>query len=600
MTVITHLSIQGLAIIDQLEIDFAPGFNVITGETGAGKSILIRALNFLTGGKASPDAVRRGFEAATVVGEFEVPAEHPVHAALEELGLRVGEKREPFALLLRRQVHAKGRSQAWINDTPVAVHSLRAVGTALLDVFAQHENQRLLNPNAHTDYVDSFLSDSALREKVVALAGRCEDGIRALTEKLELLLKTVEQRDYLEFRKHELEKFAPSLEDHRNVQNYCDGAEKARRERDPLARALGLLEDSESGVSAAQSLRDAARALASLGEGFESLRDRLAQSAAEAEDISFELGKRLNAMELDEEALEVNQQRLFQYQEMFRKHGVKDAEGLEAQYQRLAAQMGEVENAEGSLNALLAQLDQDARALTRACAVLATARLQAAETIKTEVEKELSELHMPGAVFQAEFHAVKSPPAEIPTAVLSAEQNKAWLALQARLSGIGAGGSEKAEFHLSANPGEPPMPLAKVASGGELSRIMLALKKALAADADTCVLVFDEIDTGISGRVADVVGRKMAELSQRFQVLCISHLPQVAVHADAHFLVTKKGRGERTESSIVPLSREESAKEIARLLSGEDVSSSSLANAKSLIAVAHKRKKQTQGASVKP
>jgi len=175
---------------------------------------------------------------------------------------------------------------------------------------------------------------------------------------------------------------------------------------------------------------------------------------------------------------------------------------------------------------------------------------------------------------------------------MSPELVPRWEKVRKVLAGLSEYGAEKAQFYLSANPGEPPMPLSRVASGGELSRIMLALKKALAADAETCVLVFDEIDSGISGRVADVMGRKMRELTESFQVICISHLPQVAVYADSHFLVTKKGKGDRTQSSIVPLSKQESAEEIARLLSGQDVSASSLANAKTLIASAKAAKKK--------
>ncbi|MBY0371797.1 DNA repair protein RecN [bacterium] len=591
---ITRLSIQGLAIIDSLEIDFTPGFNVITGETGAGKSILIRALGFITGGKVSPDTVRRGSESATVVGEFEVPKDHYVKALLTELGIE-----SDGSILVRRQVHAKGRSQAWVNDVPVAVQSLKTIGTALLDVFAQHENQRLLNPNAHTDYVDSFLKDPKLRENVASAGRECQQILGDLREKLEGLLERGKQSDYLAFRLQELQAFEPSVEDFNSIQEYCEQAEASRRGRDTVALSLAALEPAD-GAAVSEALRESSKALAGLRGPFEALRDRLGACAAEAADLSFELGRLLSGMDFDEQRLEECQQRLFGYQDLFRKHGVREVEALVEQFSLLGKDQAEFDGVQQVLGVLVDSLIKAASRLKKGSAALSTARLQAAQTIKAEVESELADLHMPGSVFQAEFSDAPGMPTALDTVGLETELVARWKKAQGALAGLSAQGAESAQFFLSANRGEPPMPLAKVASGGELSRIMLALKKALAADAETCVLVFDEIDTGISGRVADVVGRKMAELSARFQVLCISHLPQVAVHADSHFLVTKKGTGERTESSIVPLTAEQSAKEIARLLSGEKMSSTSLANAKNLIAVAHKRKKKPQGAEVKP
>jgi DNA repair protein RecN (Recombination protein N) len=585
---ITQLSIQGLAIIDTLQIDFATGFNVITGETGAGKSILIRALNFLTGGKASPDVVRSGWQAATVSGEFVVPRAHKSVAQLAELGIEL-EQGPSVTLLLRRQVQSKGRSQAWINDIPVALPSLRVVGHSLLDVFAQHENQKLLNAGDHVDYVDSFLDSPGLREAVRTAGRLCNQTLATLTELLEGALDKQRQSDYLSFRHEELKKFEPSQHDFETIEAYCRQAEGFRKHRDPVAGALALLEGSDGAEPPSGVIREVGKALAGVTEGA-ALRERVLACARELDDVGFELGRILAGMEFDEQRLEQCQERLYGYQDLFRKHSVRDIEALMTQAQSIAAELGGLSNIEERLEEEVTRLEVAARQLKAAAEKLSVARMQAAQAIKEDVERELEELHMRGSVFQAEFTAVRRELPALPG--MAPELARRWEKLQAVLAGVSEHGAEKAQFFLSANPGEPPLPLSRVASGGELSRIMLALKKALAADAETCVLVFDEIDSGISGRVADVMGRKMRELTENFQVICISHLPQVAVYADSHFLVTKKGKGDRTQSSIVPLSKQESAEEIARLLSGRDVSASSLANAKTLIASAKATKKK--------
>ncbi len=585
---ITHLSIQGLAIIDSLQIDFTNGFNVITGETGAGKSILIRALNFLTGGKVTADAVRTGWDAATVSGEFVVPREHRVVNVLEQIGIPL-EPGPQLVLLLRRQLHAKGRSQAWVNDTPVTLPSLRAVGITLVDVFAQHENQRLLNPNEHITYVDSFLDDSALRDSVRRLGRECNEKVQALASSLRSFEDKKRQSDYLSFRAQELRNFDPSSEDFTSVRDFCESAEGFRKTRDPMARALGVLEAEQGSEAPSHLVREAAKSLAQFQLTEPVCRDlhqRLLVCASELDDVSFELGRLLSSMEFDEGKLEQSQERLFGYQELFRKHSVREVGDLVQQLQTLESELSLLSSMDKKLSADLAALHASALALVDACDNLTVARFQAAQIIASEVERELADLHMPGSIFQAEFHPVDRALPELDWTGFDPALVRQWEKVSSLLEGVSESGAQKAHFLLSANPGEPPLPLSRVASGGELSRIMLALKNALATDAETCVLVFDEIDSGISGRVADVVGKKMRSLSKAVQVLCISHLPQVAVYADAHFLVTKKGKGDRTQSSIVPLTKEESAREIARLLSGREVSTSSLANAKNLIASA--------------
>ena len=345
---ITHLSIQGLAIIDTLQIDFASGFNVITGETGAGKSILIRALNFLTGGKAAADSVRSGWDAATVAGEFVVPREHRVLAVLEEIGIPL-ENSGSVQLLLRRQLHAKGRSQAWVNDTPVTLPSLRRVGSTLVDVFAQHENQRLLNPNAHVEYVDTFLQEPKLREEVKILGRQTQEQLQSLVGALRDVENRQKQSDYLSFRAEELRKFSPSVAEYETVREFCSQAENFRKTRDPLAQALALLEGGEQAESPSQMIRESAKHLTQpalwLGE-LAPLRDRILACAGELDDVNFELGRLLSGMDFDEEKTERYEERLYGYQELFRKHSVREISALVVQLENLESELAQLGNQE--------------------------------------------------------------------------------------------------------------------------------------------------------------------------------------------------------------------------------------------------------------
>jgi DNA repair protein RecN (Recombination protein N) len=587
---ITHLQIEGLAIIESLSIDFSAGFNVITGETGAGKSILIRALNFLTGGKANADTVRQGCSAASVTGQFWVPKGHRALAVLDALAIAF-EDNDGGDILVRRQLTNKGRSQAWINDVPVTSLSLRQLGLTLVDVFAQHENQRLMDPNQHISYIDDFLENSDTRNRLDDLFRACQKRLIEIETMLEAYYLRSRSKDYFSFRLEELDKFSPSNQDFEKVAALSQGAESILSVREVISSAVQALEGNDDTPSSSAVMKEIARQLSQLGPESlgplahkgEELKSLALEICHSLDSLNYELSRFASEFDVDEKELEEAQQRMYGYQDLFRKHSVKDALGLMAETERLRFEMEFVENAEGELGDSLTQLRDLARDLKTTSDSLTKLRMKAAKAIKKAVESELHELAMPGAILSVEFNPVRRPPTELNLEFFGEEIKTLWQSSSEILTGVSERGAEKGQFLLASNPGEPSLPLNRVASGGELSRIMLALKKALVADAETCVLVFDEIDSGISGRVADVVGKKMRELANVFQVICISHLPQVAVYADTHFLVAKAGKAKRTETSIVRLSAEESAGEIARLLSGAEVSKVSLANAKSLI-----------------
>lgn len=595
---ITSLQIQGLAIIESLHIDFSPGFNVITGETGAGKSILIRALNFLIGTKASSEAVRKGFDSATVIGEFYLSEEHQAISVLRDLSIPFEIENGKVSLLVRRVLNVSGRSSAWINDTSVSLQGIRDVGMSLIDVFGQHENQKLLNPKWHLKYVDSFLEKKELKDEYRVLYQQAHEKLSEIEHTVSEFLTHQKDQDYIRFRLEELKDFAPEKADYEECLQISKTSGSGTKIKESLSKAVECLENEESG-SLSSRLWETAKVLShsvleeSLPTEIPALRTEAQELAEKVETLSFSLTKLLGSVDIDEEALERAEKRVFGYQSLLRKHGAKEIEDLLLEMQRLQTLSSSLEAVSLTLLKELKELEKMTDALKTLALGLSKARMKAALFIKRSVERELSDLSMNGARFDTHFNEIAKNTKDIPFEHFDAALKEVWEEASSRLAGLSAEGQEEGEFLLASNPGESTLPLARIASGGELSRIMLALKKAIATDAQTCVLVFDEIDTGISGRIADVVGQKMQELSDGFQVICISHLPQVAVYADTHFLVKKEEKGEkakRTESSIIRLSPDDSAREIARLLSGENVSKLSLANAEHLISQAKERK----------
>ncbi len=587
---LTSLDIHGLAIIDALSIEFDDGFNVITGETGAGKSILIKALGLLLGAKASAEAVRAGVDVATVSGAFDIPDSHPSLGLLDERDIPVERDGDGATLLVRRSVNSKGRSKAWINDIPITVATLRDFGAALIDIFGQHENQRLLDPSQHTGYVDQFLAKRDTLDAVRARFSECTDALRDLARTAEDFRARRRDADYLTYRSDELDTFDPSREDFERVSDLCRNAGGAMRTREKLAEAQALLDEGAGGDPVSQPVWQVARALGNLADAgspsARELSEEAADLASRLDDLSFRVGSEATGLDVDESELTAAQERLAGYQDLVRRFAVSDVDGLVEERERLRGELDFLESASAEAREIADRLADRARSLQASAKKLTTARKKAVASLVKKIETELHELAMPGAELDVVLEPVERNVAELDLDLFGDDVTKLHAEATAILATTGEHGAESAVIRLASNAGEPAHPIHKIASGGEISRIMLAIKKGLAAGADTCILVFDEIDTGISGRVADVVGRKMRELGQGFQVLCISHLAQVAAHGDTHFQVEKLGKAGRTETTIRRLTKKESEEAIARLLSGKEVSKTSLANARTLIAKA--------------
>lgn len=583
---LTQLHIQGLAIIDSLSIQFSSGFNVITGETGAGKSILIKALSLLLGAKANSETVRHGRESATVSGLFETYSDHPSVAVLKKYAIPVDIAPDSIQILVRRTINNSGRSLAWINDFPVTVAVLKEFGAALIDIFGQHENQRLLNPTTHTFYLDQFLKDKRSLEAYREAYLNTQETIKTLSNLIDQYFNTTRDHDYILYRYQALNDFNPEIHDYEEITALC----KMSREKMSVVKTLELSQDifeqGAGGNPLSSKVWDIARTLdkiQTLAPETQSIADEAKVIANRLDDLSYELGKILAKLDFDETKLEASQERLARYQEFFRKLSVSGILELITEKERLKSELEFAESASNSIDEMLRRLAVDVEKLRLAAFSLTQSRSVAKRIVCERAERELRELAMPGAKLEVEFTSAQRDLPNLNMRPFGSENETLWHAIATKLIDLGEFGAEKAQFFLSTNEGEPLHPLHKTASGGEVSRIMLALKKALADGADTCILVFDEIDTGISGRVADIVGRKMRELSKTIQVICISHLPQVAAYADSHFLVHKIGSKKRTESTIDRLSLTRSEEEIARLLSGQEVTTSSLANARALI-----------------
>lgn len=587
---LTNLTIQGLAIIDSLSIDFSQKLNVITGETGAGKSILIKALSMVLGVKASADMVRNGREQAVVSASFMIPAQHAIRQMLGDLGVLDAAVDGEELLLVRRSINTKGRSQQWINDLPVTQQALKDVGYHLIDIFSQHENQRLLDPHQHVHFIDQFITRKALEEYEHTYQTSQED-LKSLRKLVATFQERLKAKDFLEFRIQELAAFGPSAEDWQRVSELGHKVKDSLKLKNLFDKLQTILDSGSGGESLGRALWEAKRlvdkertshaSLVSLGEECGTL-------AAQLDDMSYRLGVMGKDFELDESEIELAEQRVAGYQDLFRKLGVPGIDALLAEEARLRGEIEFLDTALLDVAEKVEHLHDIGQRLQKQAKHLSELRHQAVGLIKKAMTKEMKELNMSGAQLDIEFAPVTHPVAALGLEGLVSPPVLQKLAnIHAIMSELGRHGAESAQILLSANPGEALKPLHKIASGGEISRIMLALKKVFSAGAETCVLVFDEIDSGISGKAADMVGLKIKELSRGFQVICISHLAQVAAYADSHFLVEKSTKAGRTESRIVRLSEEQSAEEIARLLSGAEITKPSLDNAKMLVKKAH-------------
>lgn len=561
------LYLENIALIEKLGIELFPGFNVLTGETGAGKSIIIDAVNFVLGERTSRDLIRNGAARAKVEAVFNLNEGDAAFAALDALGIEC----DGNELILSRELSAAGRNACRVNGTLVPVASLKSVSDTLVDIHGQHEHQALLDAENHISYLDAYCHAESLPiiEKIDAIVSR----------RNELMLKRNSGFSSQREREREMDMLRYQIEEiaSANLEAWEEerlNAEKtvllnAERIRTALETAHMALSGAEEGsaLSAIDTARRSMRDIAALNKDYEALGDKIEELYYAAEDISFVLRDTSENVESDMQRLEEIEQRLKLISDLKRKYG-RTVEDVIDFGKDAETKLNELENAEALAAELDAKLDKLKAEYNVAADELSKVRRAAGDRLKRDVLNELKDLGMAKAMFDVALSDASG-----------GEPRK--------------GGRETAEFMLSANPGEPLKPLERVASGGELSRIMLCFKSIFADNDRVPTLIFDEIDTGISGRTAAVVGEKMLGIAKKHQVICVTHLAQIAALADAHLMVRKYDDGKNTFVETRQLNEEEKVQRIAQMMDGESDSPSALTHARELIARADKIKEKT-------
>lgn len=561
------LYLENIALIEKLGIELFPGFNVLTGETGAGKSIIIDAVNFVLGERTSRDLIRNGAARAKVEAVFNLNEGDAAFAALDALGIEY----DGNELILSRELSAAGRNACRVNGTLVPVASLKSVSDTLVDIHGQHEHQALLDAENHISYLDAYCHAESLPiiEKIDAIVSRRNELMLKRNSGFSSEREREREMDMLRYQIEEIASANLEAGEEERLNAEKTVLLNAERIRTALETAHMALSGAEEGsaLSAIDTARRSMRDIAALNKDYEALGDKIEELYYAAEDISFVLRDTSENVESDMQRLEEIEQRLKLISDLKRKYG-RTVEDVIDFGKDAETKLNELENAEALAAELDAKLDKLKAEYNVAADELSKVRRAAGDRLKRDVLNELKDLGMAKAMFDVALSDASG----------GEPRN---------------GGRETAEFMLSANPGEPLKPLEKVASGGELSRIMLCFKSIFADNDRVPTLIFDEIDTGISGRTAAVVGEKMLGIAKKHQVICVTHLAQIAALAEAHLMVRKYDDGKNTFVETRQLNEEEKVQRIAQMMDGESDSPSALTHARELIARADKIKEKT-------
>ena len=557
------LHIENIAIIEHADIAFGSGFNALTGETGAGKSIVIDALGAVLGQRTSRELIRTGAEKAFVSATFGgVPAELP---GLEENGLA---PEEDGTLLLQRELYGDGKNVCRVSGRPVTVAQLRRIGASLLNIHGQHDGQQLLDEEQHLFYLDRF--------------GRVDAELAAYRERFDAWRATRREMDALKMDEAEKARRVDMLHHQIDELERADlqqGEEEALLARRNILRngekflsaisaadaCLNGGDESLGAVSAIKEAEDALRGLRSLGDEFVELSDRLGSLRCEAYDLAETIRDKKDEYDFSPQELDAVESRCDQLYRLKKKYG-SSVEEMLSYLERSREELDRIEYADDRLAQLAEKCTAQERAAREAARALTDKRRAAAKELEARISRELSELDMPKLRFSIDFQEKE----------------------------LSEDGTDTVEFLMSANVGEDLRPIRKIASGGELSRIMLALKNVLAEQDSVMTMVFDEVDTGVSGRAAQRVAEKLARLSRTRQVLCVTHLPQLTAMADVHFGVEKGEENGRTLTRVRELDRAARRAEIARMSGGDHPSETMLSGAEELLSAAESFKNKLQ------
>lgn len=554
-----RLCIENIALIDRLELELGSGFNVLSGETGAGKSIIIDAMNFVLGERASRDLVKFGAARARAEAVFDISDCKNTRPLLENYGI---DAEDGELILSRELVVSSGKNICRINGSLVPVTVLREISATLIDIHGQHEHQSLLDPEKHIDFLDGFAA-SRTESVMTKLNGTVSDYNKTASE-LKKGFGTEEERrreaDMLTYQLNELQraKLTPGEEEGLLAEKkLLANAEHIREALEGAYSALSGEGEGDGALASCDAARRKLQEVSDFSPDYASLEAKADDAYYSLEDISYTLRDLKNAVEFDGERLEEIEQRLETIADMKRKYGRTEDDCLEFA-KKAAERLGLLSSADERSASLKKRLDEIENEYNKFADELAEIRRDSAESLRTEVLRHLAELGLEKSDFSVRLNDVSGGKPRM-------------------------GGRESAEFYLTTNPGEQQKPLEKVASGGELSRIMLCFKAIFADNDGIATLIFDEIDTGISGRVAAVVGEKMLGIAKNRQVICVTHLPQIAALAEAHYLVEKTDDGKQTFVNVKKLDDEGKIRRVAQMMDGEPDSEFALKHAEQLI-----------------
>ncbi len=548
------LRIENFALIDHLEVEFEQGLNLITGETGSGKSILVDAVGLLVGERASQEMIRQGFDRARLDGAFRLHAQNPVRQELEKAGLEVNDEE----LIVRREICRSGSNKIFINGTLVTQSFLSRLGMWLADIHGQHDQQQLLHPQTQLEFLDAFGENQRDVQEVSGLFLQLKRVRRRLQEQRDSEQERLHRRDTLRFEIGDIERLElkPGLD--QELQQERSLLTSAERRRQAAQESYQLLyERDNSLLTLLDQVQKKIQELVALDATFQPWVRRLREERYQMEEFSYQIRDYAANIESNAARLEAIEERLGEIHKASRKYGASVEEML-AYSTRIGHELAKLSVDEHRMTKLVEKEQGLLAEYLERAGQLSRKRHGDARMLCQRVEQELAELAMESAVFEVTFQSSETVPA--------------------------GQGIDRVDFLISPNSGEVPRSLSKIASGGELSRIILGLKSILTLEGYPKTLVFDEVDAGIGGRVASRVGEKLARVATQHQVFCVTHLPQIACYATQHFHIDKHRRGDRTVIDAFPLQDSDRIEELARMLAGDAITETSRQHARELLA----------------
>lgn len=556
------LHVKNFVLMDSLELRLEPGFNVLTGETGAGKSIVVGALSLVLGGRSNADQIRPGADEAEIEALFDVTNNLQVTAALEAAGVAAGEE-----LVIRRVVQQNGRSRAYLNGRLCTAGELAGLASNLVDVASQHESVALTDPSTHLGYLDRFGHLSGAREELTADVLELERVVSEVKRVREAERGRAEREAFLRFQLQSIDAIAPQPGELDDLAAERQRLRHAGKLRELTERAVARLDLGDNAIcdELARLSKDLNTA-AELDPSLETTARALEGCFAELREISREIERYAERAEANPTRLSEVEERMYRIEGLMRQHGGTIDSVLEART-RLVAELESLENVESRIEELERERDKRLRDAAERARVLSNKRREAGKRLGESISSELAELGMGGARVVVDVEALSGDRSDL---VVDGAR-------------LGRDGIDRVEFLIAPNKGIEPRPLRKIASGGELSRALLALKRTLADSGPAGLYVFDEVDAGVGGAIADRIGRAIADVARHHQVLCITHLAPIAAFATKHFVVSKQVEGTMTKSTVTPVADKQRTAEIARMLSGAKVTQSALDAADELL-----------------